>query len=153
MLIAHTAMQITVITYTKWTEKNCLYIFSIVNEAVEWSLDDIPSRIAVITKKTCLIIHPQKKTFVVYMNKNIICCLRIWSELTFDNCSPNSSSLSCKGVLSSFPSAILSRIFPIWVFSPVPTTTPTHLPAATFVPCIIQTNERLLNIIYYSIIK
>lgn len=32
---------------------------------------------------------------------------------TFDSCSPNSSSLSCKGVFSSLLSAILSRILPV----------------------------------------
>ena len=54
--------------------------------------------------------------------------------LTFDSCSPNSSSFICSGVLISSSAAIWSRILPICVFSPVPTTTPLALPEATLVP-------------------
>ena len=38
---------------------------------------------------------------------------------------------------------MLSRIFPISVLSPVPTTTPVHLPLATFVP--VQQNSLFIS--------
>ncbi|KAF3850638.1 hypothetical protein F7725_012410 [Dissostichus mawsoni] len=51
-------------------------------------------------------------------------------EMTLESCSPNSSSFCCSGVFSCSVAAISSRIFPISVFTPVATATPTAFPAA-----------------------
>mmetsp|Transcript_14984 Transcript_14984/g.53970 ORF Transcript_14984/g.53970 Transcript_14984/m.53970 type:complete len:290 (-) Transcript_14984:46-915(-) len=58
------------------------------------------------------------------------------TAITFDKSVPNSSSFFFSGVISSSAAAsvIASRIFPIAVFNPVPTTTPRHRPTVTTVP-------------------
>ena len=59
------------------------------------------------------------------------------TDITLDNCWPNSSSFFCSGVFTSSSwSFIAVLILPMAVFKPVPTTTPRALPEATFVPCV-----------------
>ena len=63
---------------------------------------------------------------------------------TFESCSLNSSNFCCRGVFSDSVSAIWSRIFPISVLLPVPTTTPIAFPADMLVPFknLMRKNEK-----------
>jgi len=64
---------------------------------------------------------------------------------TLESCCPNWSSLICSGVLSSSCWLRVSRIFPISVFSAVPTTTPRALPDATLVPWGNEISSSLMH--------
>ena len=68
------------------------------------------------------------------------------TDITLDNCWPNSSSFFCSGVFTSSSwSFIAVLILPMAVFKPVPTTTPRALPEATFVPCVYYVHHLCVN--------
>ena len=84
-------------------------------------------------EKCCYPLHPSLGWSVtLHATPNINTTIHL--ELTFDSCCPNSSSVCWSGDFSSTVDIIWSLIFPISVVTPVLTTIPRALPAATFVP-------------------